>query len=143
MTKEFFNIQVRKRNFVLACLIVIMVSIITAGTWDSKRQTLQYPLSPLGEEVGFLPPLLISCCDPLEDAVTLEFHQLPELLSFIFPILFFPLGVPWWSYVISVSCSFTSYPLRSEPGLTLSQKPDRKVLRVPRSAFGLLPGCTL
>lgn len=80
----------------VACVIIIVVSVTTAGTWDSDSgsQTLQWPLIRPGEEAGFLPLLLASHCDLLGDVVALEFHQLLELLSFIFPILFLAFRSP-------------------------------------------------
>lgn len=131
----------------VACVIITVVSVTTAGTWDSdsSSQTLQWPLIPPGEEAGFLPLLLASHCDLLGDVVALEFHQLLELLSFIFPILFLAFRSPSMElcYVSLWYFHLLTYPLGSEPGLTPSQKIYHKVFRLLRSASGLLPGCTL
>lgn len=124
-----------------------MVSMATAGTWDRDRgrQTLQEPLTPPGEEAEFLPSLLISCRGLLGDVVALEFHQLPELLFFIYPILFLAFRSPSMElcYISPHLFHLPRYLLGSEPALTPSHKLYHKVIRLLRSAFGLLPGCTL
>lgn len=109
LTKVFFNIQVRKGNFVVACLIWLVWPLLGPGTGTGVDRHCSNLLLLQVKRLGFCHHCLshvVACWE-----MWLPWSFINCLNSFPSFTQFFslPLGVPPWSYVTLVGTSFT-YP---------------------------------